>query len=166
MWGVCALLVNAVSVEQEETKQAVFVAVEKFLFGSLARAEFDAPESDAEIEDAGPRVLDRLEAEEYEDAYEMLYSLVQKNDLSDTIFLGLAFTNYHLNYPEAAEKYASQAAMLHGVVSDGSEAELLETYAKTLSRIADEWRNSKIIVNDRFTHLISDAKTARTVQRG
>ncbi len=51
------MLVNAVSVEQEETKQAVFVAVEKFLFGSLARAEFDAPESDAEIEDAGPRVL-------------------------------------------------------------------------------------------------------------
>ena len=152
------MLVNAVSVEQEETKQAVFVAVEKFLFGSLARAEFDAPESDAEIEDAGPRVLDSLEAEEYEDAYEMLYSLVQKNDLSDTIFLGLAFTNYHLNYPEAAEKYASQAAMLHGVVSDGSEAELLETYAKTLSRIADEWRNSKIIVNDRFTHLYPTQK--------
>ena len=156
MRSVCALTAEAVAMRGEDTEQSIFTAAENFLFASLAGEEFAAVANE-------PSVLDHLEAGDYEAAYEMLYSLVQGNDMSDALFLGLAFTNYHLKYPDAAEKYAAQAAMLHGAVGDGSQTELLEAYAETLAQIAEDRRNSKMIVNESFVHLYPTQKQLEQV---
>lgn len=58
-------------------------------------------------------IRDQIVSGRVRDAYEDLHSLVKQNYSSDFMFLGLAVTNLYLNYPEAAARYAEQAAKLH-----------------------------------------------------
>jgi hypothetical protein len=132
-------------------QQDIFDQVRDYLAKTLKDIKFK--ESNPKQDNSATKVLEHLNASEMDEAYELLYSLHKENDTSDILFLGLAYTNFFLNFLEAAEKYASQASKLHGLVTDGAEAELFEALAQTLSQIAETWKNSKVLVNNRFINL-------------
>jgi hypothetical protein len=132
-------------------EQELFLKVQGYLFLALEKVIFKEPSP--EQKNSGSRILKHLEENEIEEAYELLYSLTKNNYTSDILFLGLAITNYQLNFLDAAGKYASQASKLHGLINDGSQNELIDAFAQSLDLIIKHWNNSKIIVNDRFLNL-------------
>lgn len=147
------MYINSPLVDLTDSEQILFDEVHEFLCHSLNMVEFNESESNVNDVHSAQQVLNYLEANEYEDAYELLFSIVKENNLSDILFLGLAVTNFRLDYLEAAQTYASQASKLHNIKGDGSQAELLDSYSWALSEIVEDWKNRKCIVNDRFTHL-------------
>jgi hypothetical protein len=129
-------------------QQDIFDQVRDYLAKTLIDTKFK--EYNPEQDNSATQVFEHLNADEMDEAYELLYSLHKENDTSDILFLGLAYTNFFLNFLEAAEKYASQASKLHGLVTDGAEADLFEALAQTLSQIAETWKNGKVLVNNRL----------------
>ena len=127
-------------------------AVRDYLFETWERTDATSPRSKSH-QDPICSIKDLLEANRVEDAYELSYELVRDNNMSDTLFLSLAYTNHLLNYPEAAAKYASQASELHRLPGRGGQCELLESFSALLSQIDEETKNDRIIVNERFLNL-------------
>lgn len=132
--------------------QDLFDRIDGLLCEALATIRFktgvDADDSSLALEVRGMILAGNLK-----DAYERLYSVVKDNNLSEYMFLGLAVTNLYLSYPEAAAKYAGQAAKLHSLVGSGEYADLLKQYSDVLHDLMMEWQASKITVNDRFINL-------------
>ncbi len=80
-----------------ESYKQVFDEARDFLRTSLGEIEFTEPEGG----NITRRALQYIEDGEDHEAYELLYSVVEENNLSDIMFLALALTNFDLNYLEA-----------------------------------------------------------------
>jgi hypothetical protein len=132
--------------------QTLFDRIDGVLCDALARIHFKngSGSGDANL---ALEIRELIFAGNLKDAYERLYGVVKENDLSEYMFLGLAVTNLYLSYPEAASKYAGQAAKLHSLVGGGAHADLLQQYSKILHDLMMEWQASKITINDRFINL-------------
>jgi len=133
------------------SNQALFDEVRTYLLNSLIEVDFQ--ESASDNLGSAKKILKLLSKNTMEEAYELLFSLYKHNKTSDIIFLGLAYTNYNLNYYESAWKYALQASKLHGLLGGGTHSELLEAFDKALADIVEKYKNNKMIVNDRFINL-------------
>lgn len=133
----------------ESIDRELFARIDAVLFDALAEARWTDPQSAA---NPAPAVRELMMAGRFKAALERLYALIDANNLSDSAFLALAATNLYLNYPAAAERYASQAAKLHKLVGTGAHAALLAEYARAMHDLVQEWQAGKKTVHGRFVN--------------
>jgi len=127
----------------------LFARVDAVLFDALAEVRWTEPGAEG---NPAPAVRELLVTGQFKAALERLYTLIDANNLSDSAFLALAVTNLYLNYPAAAERYASQAAKLHKLIGAGAHAQLLDEYARTMHDLVQEWQAGKKTVHGRFVN--------------
>jgi len=132
--------------------QDLFDRIDRLLCDALATIRFKNAAASEEA-DLALEIRGMILAGNLKDAYERLYTVVKHNNLSEYMFLGLAVTNLYLSYPEAAAKYADQAAKLHSLIGGGEHADLMKQYSDLLHDLTMEWQASKVTVNDRFINL-------------
>lgn len=99
------------------------------------------------------KMLEHIRTSKFEEAYQSLCIIVEKNNLSDILFLSLALTTFRLNYLPAAEKYAAQAVKLQETLNTEKNIELIAEYSSALRNKIDYDETSKIVVNDRFVNM-------------
>ena len=99
------------------------------------------------------KMLEHIRTSKFEEAYQSLCIIVEKNNLSDILFLSLALTTFRLNYLPAAEKYAAQAVKLQETLNTEKNIELIAEYSSALRNKIDYDETSKIVVNERFVNM-------------
>ena len=134
-----------------ETLRNKVADIRSYLLNELVSEETRKSLPNVEANDL-KHICSFLEIGQFEEAYEYAYGFIRANDLSDTLFLCLAYTNHVLGYPEAAAKYAEQASKLHELVGKKSHSELLSSFARLLRDQSQKFLSSQIVVNDRFVH--------------
>jgi len=91
------------------------------------------------------KMLENIRTTKFEEAYQSLCIIVEKNNLSDILFLSLALVTFRLNYVPAAEKYAAQAVKLQETLNTEKNIELIAEYASALRNKIDYDEKSRIV---------------------
>lgn len=127
--------------------------VQEIVCHSLQKVKFLTNENPSKSDNSAKQLLAQVEEGEFKNAYKLLISLVEKNSLSDIVFLCLALTTFRLKYFRVAERYAAQAVELYKILGDGENLDIIKAFANSLRQKVEYEENSKMIVNDRFVHL-------------